>query len=181
MFERSPRMSDHLWNRNMPIRHESHRFFRRFVRCQVWVLLLVSALLNPTAAAEAPELELLRQATADLGRIERQLDSAGTATKQELRTLEAQVGTVRASALNCVQGATLEVKKLDRELAILGPNGRADGGPAKGAPRASKLTSRFRPPSASRCKMCSAVRPTWKNILPAANCYCYALTIWTRR
>jgi len=122
MFERSPRMSDHLRNRNMSIRNAS----RRFVRCQVWALLLVSALLIPAATAEAPELELLRQATAALGRIEGQLTSAGTATKQELRTLEAQVATVRASALDCVQGATLEVKKLDRELAILGPNNRSD-------------------------------------------------------
>ncbi|MER2516154.1 MAG: mechanosensitive ion channel domain-containing protein [Candidatus Accumulibacter phosphatis] len=118
----------------MPIRNASHRFLRRFVRCPVWVLLLVSALLIPAAAAEAPGLELLSKATAALDRIERQLDSAGRATKQELRTLEAQVATVRASALDCVQGATLEVKKLDRELAILGPNSRADGGAGKENP-----------------------------------------------
>jgi potassium efflux system protein len=126
MFERSPRMSDHLWNRNMPIRHESHRFFRRFVRCQVWVLLLVSALLNPTAAAEAPELELLRQATADLGRIERQFASAGTATAQALRALEKDVARVRAKAQDCVQQATLDARKVDSELAILSPQKGTD-------------------------------------------------------
>jgi len=59
-----------VWNRNMLICTASHRFFRRFALCQLGVMLLLSALLIPAMAAEAPRLDPLTQAQTALDQIE---------------------------------------------------------------------------------------------------------------
>ena len=59
-----------VWNRNMLICTASHSFFRRFALCQLGVMLLLSALLIPAMAAEAPRLDPLTQAQTALDQIE---------------------------------------------------------------------------------------------------------------
>jgi septal ring factor EnvC (AmiA/AmiB activator) len=103
----------------------------RFAGCQVWVLLLVLGLLVPAQAADAPELAPLPEMQATLERLEKQLASAGTATAQELKTLEKEIATVRSSALECVKEAEQGAEKLDSELAILRPEKPVDAKAAK--------------------------------------------------
>lgn len=97
-------------------------FLSRFAFCRVLALLMVLFVpLLPAQAAQAPGSDPLPPLKAALDRMEKQLASAGTATKQDLKALGKELASARSGALNCVAQAEQQIARLENDLAILRP------------------------------------------------------------
>ena len=76
----------------------------------------------PTAwSAGADDADLIPLARTTLDRIEQQLGSAESATRQELKSYEGELDSIRSSALKCVADTDKELAKLEKERVILLP------------------------------------------------------------
>ena len=111
--------------------------YRRMTCCQLMALQLVLVLLLvfPPAAqtADVADPDYIPQARATLDRIEKQLVSAETATREELKAYENELNSIRSPAQKCVATTDKELAKLEKELAILRPGKARDANAEKTA------------------------------------------------
>ena len=98
-------------------------------------LVLVLLLVFPSAAqtADVADPDYIPQAKATLDRIEKQLLSAETATREELKAYENELDSIRSPAQKCVATTEKELAKLEKELAILRPGKARDADAEKPA------------------------------------------------